>query len=126
MELVYPDAKRGVRELLNAYGETCLQLPVDYGDHTPIFLVYRAGGTEDPPFRMDRITVDLYTDGSTNGDALADTVKRFLTAQPHEVSTGLLDVVTCETVPVEVPQPAGYPVLVTSTYRVSTRGTRNS
>ncbi len=125
MLLTYPDAKRAIRELLNAYGKTYLRLTADYQERgLPAFLVYRVGGSQADPFREDRITVETYALGATAADEAADEIHDFLTYGPHATSLGLLDAVLTETLPAEIPQPDDFPNLVSATYRVQTRGLR--
>lgn len=122
MSLSYPDAKRGVREVLDAYGATYLQLTITYADTLPAYLIYRVGGSESAPFREDRITVETRADGTTAADDAAKVAHEALVGIPHDTSHGLLDSVTVESLPTEIPQPDGSPNLVTATYRVQTRG----
>lgn len=122
--LTFPDTKRGVRELLRQFGKTYLELTADYQKQgLPAFLVYRVGGSEQGPFRTDRITVETYATGMTAVDDAAQLVHGFLLSGPHDAGVyGLLDQVTVESSPVEVPQPDGFPNLVTATYRIDVRG----
>lgn len=123
MPLVFPDAKRGVRELLDPFGATYLTLTVDFEARgLPAFLVYRVGGSRSGVFREDRITVETRAYGTTAADDVAAGVDEFLLSSPHATAYGLLDKITTDSVPTEVPQPAESPNLVVATYRVSTRG----
>lgn len=117
------DAKRGVREVLRPFGKTYLQLTADYeAQGLPAFLVYRVGGSTSGIFREDRIVVETYADGTTAADQAARDVDEFLLDGPHDGGKyGLLDSIGTESVPTEVPQPDGFPCMVTATYRVSSR-----
>lgn len=118
----FPDALTGVRLLLDPLGTTYLHLTVDFADDLPAHLIYRAGGSERFPFREDRITVQTYASGSTEVRRLAEKVASVLADKPHDGPDGtVLDRITVETVPVEVPQYDGQPAMATATYRVETR-----
>lgn len=124
----FPDTKRAVREILKPFGTTYLQLTADYAEpeKLPAILVYKVGGSENGPFRTDRIVVEVYAAGGTSSvDDVATKVHDFLVSGPHDGKDyGLLDRVTVETTPIEVPQPENWPAMVQATYRVSVRGTR--
>lgn len=122
--LSFPDSKRAVRELLRRFGTTYLELTADYSKHgLPAFLVYRVGGSESGVFRTDRIVVETYALGMTAVDDAAQQAHELLLSGPHDGGQyGLLDRVTVESAPVEVPQPEGFPNMVTATYRVDVRG----
>lgn len=120
----FPDAEAGVRELLNQFGKTYLELTIDYQDQgLPAFLVYRVGGNERGVFRDDRITVEVRGRGLTKTKEAAKEAKLFLTKEGgKETSVGLIDNIDLFEGPISVPQPDGNPSLVTTTYTVSTRG----
>lgn len=122
--LTFPDAKRGIRYLLTQFGKTYLELTADYREQgLPAFLVYRVGGSESLVFREDRISVETYADGMTAVDDASQQVHEFLLSGPHDCGEfGLIDQITTESAPVVIPQPDGFPNLVTATYRVATRG----
>lgn len=119
----FPDTKRAVREVLKPFGTTYLMLAPDYAEHLPGLHVYMVGGSENGPFRTDRITVECYAQGLTAADDLARRVHDFLTAGPLDAGGyGLIDRVSAETVPVDVPQPENWPAMTQAIYRVSVRG----
>lgn len=121
----FPDTKRAVRDLLKRFGTTYLQLTGDYAEHLPGILVYRVGGTEAGPFRTDRIAVEVYDWGLSATDDLAERVKDYLLSGPHDLDDDIvIDRVTLESSPTDVPQPENWPAMSQATYRVSVRGTR--
>jgi hypothetical protein len=100
-----------------------LRLTTDLDAHLPAAHVRRVGGTEDGPLRTDRVAVDVYAAGSDAAEDYADAVREHLAGSSHHVpGVGLLDAVTVEVVPTEVPYASDTVSRVTGTYRVDTRG----
>ena len=123
MGYAFPNARKAVRELCRPYGTTFLHLPEGWEKQVPAILVYRSGGTEDGPFREERIVLEVYAVGSTAATDLAETIHEFLTGAPHYVEgVGLIDDVIPLVVPSEVPYESDTLNLVTASYRVATRG----
>lgn len=119
----YPDALAGVRAVLDTLrGSTYYYLTVDYAKQPlPAYLIYTTGGDERFPFREDRVTVETYDETTTGARRAAETARGLLAEGPHDAKGILLDQVSVDTVPHDIPQHEGYPALVAATYRVSTR-----
>ena len=97
------------------------QLTIDFADRLPAALIYRVGGSESGTFREDRIAVDVYANGSTAANEVAEQVRAFLADSWHEVDGALLDSVDVEVVPTEIPYMSDTVNVVSATYRVATR-----
>jgi len=124
MGFVFPDAREAFYELVPRAQDGVTpyyQLTVDFADRLPAALIYRVGGEESGPFRQDRINVDVYADGSTAANAVANDLRAFLAGSSHDTDAGLLDLVEVEVVPTEVPYMSDTVNLVSATYRVDSR-----
>jgi len=124
MGFVFPDAREAFYELVPRAQDDVTpyyQLTVDFADRLPAALIYRVGGEESGPFRQDRINVDVYADGSTAANAVANDLRAFLAGSSHDTDAGLLDLVEVEVVPTEVPYMSDTVNLVSATYRVDSR-----
>lgn len=99
------------------------QLTIDFADHLPAALIYKVGGSESGPFREDRVNVDIYANGSTAANTIAEGVRAFLASTWHDADGILLDQVDVEVTPTEIPYMSDTVNLVSATYRVATRAT---
>lgn len=124
MALTFPDTLNGVRALCKPHGKTYVQLPSDYVTKgLPAYLLYRTGGTQQGPFREDRITIETYADGPAATYEAANKVHDALVDAWHDVDgVGLIDNIAVQTVPTEIPAEDGTLRTVTATYRVTVRG----
>jgi len=125
MGYTFPDARAAFYELAPRASDPApvpyFQLVVDFADGLPAALIYRVGGDESGPFRQDRINVDVYANGSTAANAVANQIRAFLTGTSHDTEAGLIDLVEVEVVPTEVPYMSDTVNQVSATYRVDTR-----
>ena len=125
MGYTFPDARAAFYELVPAATDPApvpyFQLVVDFADDLPAALIYRVGGDESGPFRQDRLNVDVYANGSTAANAVANQIRAFLTGTSHDTEAGLIDLVEVEVVPTEVPYMSDTVNQVSATYRVDTR-----
>lgn len=103
--------------------EPYYQLTIDFADHLPAALIYRVGGSQSGPFREDRMAIDVYAEGSSAANDVAQQVCAFLADSWHDVEGALLDSVEVEVTPTEIPYMSDTVNLVSATYRVATRAT---
>ena len=97
------------------------QLTIDFADRLPAALIYRVGGEQSGPFRLDRVAIDVYAEGSSAANDVAQQVCSFLADSWHDADGALLDSVEVEVTPTEVPYMSDTVNLVSATYRVATR-----
>lgn len=129
MGYTFPDAVAGMRNLAEVLSgkpdSSYAILPADFYNTKkyPAFLVYRVGGNETSVFRTDRITIETWAQDLDDAQQQADQLRRKLVGVPHDTTAGLFDSVRVETEPTSIPQPDGFPAMVSATYQVDTRGT---
>ncbi|HEY1176485.1 MAG TPA: hypothetical protein VGF17_10030 [Phytomonospora sp.] len=127
MGFMFPDARAAFYELVPRAVDPApvpyFQLVVDFADNLPAALIYRVGGEESGPFRQDRINVDVYANGSTAANRVANEIRAFLAGQSHDFGdpAQLLDQVEVEVIPTEAPYMSDTVNVVSATYRVDTR-----
>ena len=124
MGYVFPDVREAFFTLVPRAQDGLrpyYQLTIDFADFLPAALIYRVGGSQSGPFREDRITVDIYAEGSTAANDAAEQVRTFIADSWHDVDGILLDSVDVEVVPTEIPYQSDTVNLVSATYRVATR-----
>lgn len=121
----FPDARRAVFEIVGASGLSTpyLWLTTGFDAGLPATQVRRVGGSQDGHLREDRIQLDTYGAGSTAAGQAADALHELLVDRSHFVpGVGLIDSVTVETVPTELPYQSDTVNLVSATYRLASRG----
>lgn len=127
MSYTFPDVREAFFELAPRAVDGVtpyFQLVIDWEQTlatSPAVLIYRVGGSQSGPFREDRVTVDVYAEGSSAANDVAQQVCTFLADSSHDTAAGLLDLVEVEVTPTEVPFMSDTVNLVSATYRVATR-----
>lgn len=82
--------------------------------------VYSLGGQESGPLRYDRVGVDTYAQTRNDARTAAESLKARLTAGPVVTDSGLIDEVTVDQTPHEVPYQDSVS-LYQAQYRIHTR-----
>lgn len=95
--------------------------PSDLASTLPFVRVSRIGGTDDRLSDFARVDVDVYAASEMAGYRLAETLRQTLISGPARTSWGLIDRVTTEVAPRQVPYDNPAVWHVTATYRVATR-----
>ncbi|HLR96675.1 MAG TPA: hypothetical protein VK053_19275 [Jiangellaceae bacterium] len=124
----FPDIEMALVELLEPHGETRLRLDagfeqrIDEGEAPAVIHAMTLGGYGgNQILRTDRARVGVYAASRDGAHDLAMTIRAHLLDSPHVTEAGLLDLVTCETEPVQVPYPSDRVLLWQATFRVDTR-----
>lgn len=117
----FPDVQRMLIELLAGYGTVAVQTTATLEDNLPFITVQRGGGRDN--FFTDTASVTIQVFSSTySGMAIAETIRQFLTDGPHVSSIGVIDRVTTDSGPIEVPWTDQSTVRrFTATYRLRVR-----
>ena len=87
----------------------------------PLIKVSRLGGGDDRFTATPRVDIDVFATTESTGAPLAELVRQRLLSWPHATAVGVIDRVTTEVSPHEVPYDDQGVRLFTATYRVSTR-----
>jgi hypothetical protein len=121
MPYLFPDAERGLMDILDAAGETTTFEMTDARlDNLPAHEIYSVGGTETGPLRYDRISIATYATGRTSAKEAAERAKALIMRKGQMTSTGLIDSVRVESEPVPVKYSDEVNRFI-ATYRVDTR-----
>lgn len=119
----FPDLEKAVIELLTGMGTLDTETPADLIDHLPFIRVERLGGNDDFFTDAGRLDVDVFGprgERSATGD-LARLVQQALIRGPHVLSNCVIDTVTTDVSPNEVPWGNQSIRLFTSSYRITAR-----
>jgi hypothetical protein len=87
----------------------------------PLIKVARLGGDDDRFTAVPRVDVGVYATTESTGAPLAELARQRLLSYPHTTAAGVIDRVTTEVSPHEVPYDDPGVRLFTATYRLATR-----
>jgi hypothetical protein len=87
----------------------------------PLIRVARLGGDDNRVTAVPRVDVDVFATTEAAGAPLAERVRQRLLSYPHATAAGVIDRVTTEVAPHEVPYDDAGVRLFTATYRIATR-----
>jgi len=119
----FPDIQSTLVDLLEPYGETATQTPIDVADRLPFIVVFSPSGSRDRLQWIAHVEILVYSGKiREDGVAVAEAVDDFLT----EKARFPLDRVSTVLAPQEVPWAGQGVRLWTSTYEVVCRRQRSS
>lgn len=137
----FPDTRVMVRAIIDTSGIGYSYTWLEYGfeqrvidTDVPAMHVVQLGGSEDGMFREDRLQVQTYGHGSTQATRAARSLHELLVGRSHSIpappdpdvdggpTEWLIDSVTVESVPIELPYQSDDLNLVSAIYRLATRG----
>ena len=87
----------------------------------PLIRVARLGGDDNRFVAVPRVDVDVYASTESAGAPAAELVRQRLLSYPRATAAGVIDRVTTEVAPHEVPYDDPGVRLFTATYRIATR-----
>lgn len=125
-DYTFPDTVAGVIDVIGRNFPDVLvgkHLPSEYTDMLPAASARRlpSPGEPEPFLRSDRIVVDVYAKGSTEGELLGQAIRSVLAGTWHDTAVGLLDRVEIDTEPAEVPTGSDATTYISMTVRVDVR-----
>ncbi|MGH3099320.1 MAG: hypothetical protein ACRDMV_25345, partial [Streptosporangiales bacterium] len=95
----FPDVERIVADILDDLGTVGTETSTGLQDVLPFIRVNRVGGGDDRITDQPRVTVDVFTAGTTEAKDIAKEAQQRLTSEPHATDHGILDRATTETGP---------------------------
>jgi hypothetical protein len=98
-----------------------VETPADLSGHLPFIKVARIGGTDDRFTDAARIDVQYFTLSRTLAKVVSANGHQHLLAYPHSVDAGVIDRVTTDVSPNEVPWANDKIRMFTSSYRITAR-----
>jgi hypothetical protein len=117
----FPDVQAMLVEMLADYGTVAVKTGPDLAEKLPFISVQRLGGRDDRFTDEAPVDVDVFTP-DYSGLALAETIRQRLTAGPIRTSLGVIDRITTDSAPREIPWTDGSTVRrFAATYRLRAR-----
>lgn len=118
---VFPDQEAAVIELISDLGTVDVTTPNDLQANLPFIRVGRIGGTDDRFTDAGHVDVDCFAVQRSDASALAALVHQRMLSFPHVLSDCVIDGVTTDASPNEVPWANTAIRRFTASYRVTAR-----
>ncbi|MGC4886700.1 hypothetical protein [Micromonospora sp. DT227] len=120
----FPDVQAALLLILGSLaggpGHTGIATPEDLLAAVPFVRVRRLGGNSDLLHDWATVEVDVFDTTYRGGEELAERVRQMLTGAKHRAGPAVLDSVTCQVSPTELPWGPGVRRF-SATYRVVSR-----
>ncbi|WP_431881821.1 hypothetical protein [Micromonospora chalcea] len=105
----FPDVQRALVSILGPLvdGRAGTETPSDLEKKMPFIRVLRTGGPSDRVNDYATVDVDVFAATYTAAEPLAERVRQLLTGPPLRAGAAILDRISCESAPVELPWAPG-------------------
>lgn len=105
----FPDVQRALVAILAPLvgGRAGTETPGDLESKMPFIRVLRTGGPSDHIYDYATVDVDVYASTYTQAEPLAEQVRQLLTGPPLRTDAIVIDRISCESAPVELPWAPG-------------------
>lgn len=124
---VFPNTRNILFEILRLYGTPAFRLEAGWEDQWtfPVHQITSLGGDVTGPLREDRIRIDTYGPSDDDANDAAEALVAALADRYHYVDgqeqLGMIDRISVESSPAQVPYPSDTVSLVSATYRAALR-----
>lgn len=105
----FPDVQRALVTILGPLvdGRAGAETPSDLESRMPFIRVIRTGGPSDRVNDYATVEVDCFAGTYTAAELLAEQVRQLLTGPPLRAGAAILDRISCESAPTELPWAPG-------------------